>query len=463
MKFVDEATVSVRSGNGGRGCVSFRREKFIPKGGPDGGDGGDGGDVWFEASADLLTLYDFRLKRRYAAEGGMYGMGKQRYGRAGKDLVIKVPVGTLIYEYPMPKKEEPEPEEQDDGPVWDSIPAPPKLNWRMDQPLDIEEMLKLDEAEGRLADEDDDWVEEGDAGAADDELCEDCCEDAEEGEDDADDTLNFDDDLANLEPVLVADLNEPGMRWLAVEGGRGGKGNMHFKSSTMRAPRFAQPGTPGEEKKLRLELKILADVGLVGLPNAGKSTFISAVSQARPKIANYPFTTLTPNLGVVLDGPAAVFGERFVMADIPGLIEGAHQGQGLGVRFLKHVQRTRCLVHLLSVEDIDQEALNTPAHEKSGDPWAGFRLVEEELAAFDPELVTKPMLRVVNKLDLVTTEQLATLQQRAMADGMRVFFMSALEKRGTQTLLGAIWEMLSLENSQESDVDNGHIQTGSGQ
>ncbi|MCA1986558.1 MAG: GTPase Obg [Desulfovibrio sp.] len=444
MKFVDEAVITVRSGNGGRGCVSFRREKFIPRGGPDGGDGGQGGDVWFEASADLLTLYDFRLKRRYGAENGQYGMGQQRYGRAGRDLVIKVPVGTLIYEMPMPKAEAapPEPVAQE------GFLAPPQLNWRANEPRDIEEMLALAGDPGDEPDDDGEDDNEGNIGCdpveMDDEGCFAGCEDACDVADDDDD-----DDAINASPndirgVLVADLDAPGKRWLAAKGGRGGKGNVHFKSSTMRAPRFAQPGEPGQERKLRLELKILADVGLVGLPNAGKSTFIAAVSQARPKIANYPFTTLTPNLGVVMDGPGADLGERFVMADIPGLIEGAHQGQGLGVRFLKHVERTRCLVHLLSVEDVDQRVFALDATDESGtDPWSGFRLVDEEMAAFDPALLEKPQLRVVNKIDLLSAEQLQTLKARAQADGMRVFFISALEKRGVDQLLAAIWDMLA--------------------
>ncbi|GAB7079754.1 Obg family GTPase [Megalodesulfovibrio paquesii] len=456
MKFVDEAVISVRSGNGGRGCVSFRREKFIPRGGPDGGDGGHGGDVWFEASADLLTLYDFRLKRRYGAENGQYGMGQQRYGRAGHDLVIKVPVGTLIYELPQPKAEPDTDDRQVSPKVVDGgFLAPPQLNWRPNEPLDIEEMLKLD---GYADDDDDDAagddIDEGGGDADFDELnefddegciasCEDTCDDANaagEMEDDAEE-----DEVQDARGVLVADLDTPGKRWLAVKGGRGGKGNVHFKSSTMRAPRFAQPGEPGQERKLRLELKILADVGLVGLPNAGKSTFISAVSHARPKIANYPFTTLTPNLGVVMDGPGADLGERFIMADIPGLIEGAHLGQGLGVRFLKHVERTRCLVHLLSVEDIDQRIFSEASAEAEPlDPWAGFRLVDEEMAAFDPALLDKPQLRVVNKIDLITPEQLKILKDRAKADAMRIFFISAKEKHGVEPLLAAIWEMLAL-------------------
>ncbi|AGW12287.1 Obg family GTPase [Megalodesulfovibrio gigas] len=441
MKFVDEAVITVRSGNGGRGSVSFRREKFIPRGGPDGGDGGHGGDIWFEATADLLTLYDFRLKRRYGAENGQYGMGQQRYGRAGRDLIIKVPVGTLIYELPLPKAEV---EDTPKAPSEDGFLAPPQLNWRANEPLDIEEMLALDGYTGDEPDDDDSEDIGSDPVPMDDEGCIASCED------DCDDDAAGEDDAINANPegvrgVLVADLDTPGKRWLAVKGGRGGKGNVHFKSSTMRAPRFAQPGESGQERKLRLELKILADVGLVGLPNAGKSTFIAAVSQARPKIANYPFTTLTPNLGVVMEGPGADLGERFVMADIPGLIEGAHLGQGLGVRFLKHVERTRCLVHILSAEDVDQRVYDPAEDEEQEqiDPWSGFRLVDEEMAAFDPALLEKPQLRVLNKIDLLTPEQIQTLKARAQADGMRVYFISALEKRGVEQLLAAIWDMLA--------------------
>ena len=213
-----------------------------------------------------------------------------------------------------------------------------------------------------------------------------------------------------------------------VEQGRGGKGNEHFKSATMRAPRFAQPGEPGEELNLRLELKILADAGLIGLPNAGKSTFISRVSAARPKIAAYPFTTLTPNLGVMIDEVDP--DKRMVIADIPGLIEGAHAGQGLGHRFLKHVERTRFLVHMLSIEDVDDV-----------DPWAGFELVNEELRRFDPELAERRQIEVVNKIDLVDEERLETLKARAEADGRKIFFISAREEQALEPLVAELWRL----------------------
>ncbi len=327
----------VKAGNGGRGCVSFRREKFVPKGGPDGGDGGKGGDVIFRAEPRLLTLYDFRLKRRYEARNGQHGMGSQRYGRAADDLFVDVPVGTLLFE------------------------------------------LQADGSE-----------------------------------------------------KLIADLSEPGHEQVVAKGGRGGKGNLHFKSSTMRAPRFAQPGEEGEERTLRMELKILADVGLLGLPNAGKSTFIAAVSAARPKIAPYPFTTLVPNLGVIEDEK----GRQLIIADIPGLIEGASQGQGLGHRFLKHVERTRFLVHILSVEEVHLEDEN---------PLVGFDLLDEELAAYDPELGRKPQILVLNKLDLWSEEQVQALKRVVEARGEKVFLVSALRGDGLEELLDEIWRRAHAE------------------
>ncbi|HJA78562.1 MAG TPA: GTPase ObgE [Candidatus Desulfovibrio intestinavium] len=333
MRFVDEARIQVRAGKGGHGCVSFRREKFVPRGGPNGGNGGNGGSVILRAEARLLSLYDFRLKRLYEARNGQPGMGSQCDGKNGEDLILDLPVGTLAY--------------------------------------------ALDEDGGER---------------------------------------------------LLADLSEPGQEVLVARGGRGGKGNEHFKTSTMRAPRFAQPGEPGEALDLRLELKILADAGLLGLPNAGKSTFISRVSAARPKIAAYPFTTLTPNLGVLIDefDPD----RRMVIADIPGLIEGAHEGQGLGHRFLKHVERTRFLVHILSIEDVNDD-----------DPWAGFELINEELRRFSEELGTRRQIEVVNKIDLAAPERLEALRERARADGRNVFFISARENMGIEPLVAELWKL----------------------
>ncbi len=332
MRFIDSATVLVRSGKGGNGCMSFRREKYVPRGGPDGGDGGSGGDVIFLATSRLLTLYDFTHTCVFEAENGFPGQGKQKFGRNGEDLIIEVPLGTEIYEI-------------------------------------------------------------------------------------------FDDD--NCKPKLLADLCKDGERFLVVQGGRGGKGNTHFKSSVMRAPKFSQPGEAGQEKKIHLELKVLADVGLLGLPNAGKSTFTAAVSAARPKIGAYPFTTLQPNLAVLED-----CGERLVMADIPGLIEGAHLGAGLGTQFLKHVERTRFLVHILSMEDIDF----------ADEAWAGFSLVSNELKNYSPELGQVKQILVVNKIDLFSPEEVANLRSRARADGLQVFFISAKNGEGVDELVAEMWK-----------------------
>ncbi len=337
MRFVDEAVITVRAGKGGNGCVSFRREKFIPRGGPDGGNGGGGGSVIFRASRRLLSLYDFRLKRLYEAKNGQPGMGSQCDGRNAEDLVLDLPEGTLIFEV----------------------------------------------------------TEEGSR--------------------------------------FLADLGEAGAEYVAAHGGRGGKGNEHFKSSTMRAPRFAQKGEPGEEKTLRLELKILADVGLIGLPNAGKSTFISAVSAARPKIAAYPFTTLIPNLGVIIDEHDP--DKRLIIADIPGLIEGAHEGAGLGTRFLKHVERTRFLVHLLSAEEV----ADPETHPE--EVFSGFDLVNEELARFDPALSARRQIQVINKIDLLTPEKLDDLKAFAQAQGRELFFISAKDGIGLEAVLEVMWQM----------------------
>ena len=333
MRFVDEAIITVRSGKGGRGCVSFRREKFVPKGGPDGGNGGNGGNVILRAVPRLLSLYDFRLKRLYEAENGQPGRSSQCHGRNGADLLLELPVGTQVY--------------------------------------------ALSE---------------------------------------------------NVRGELLGDLAVDGANLLVARGGRGGKGNEHFKSSTIRAPRFAQPGEPGEEVTLGLELKILADCGLLGLPNAGKSTLISKLSAARPKIADYAFTTLEPNLGVMIDDNS--YDRRMVIADIPGLVEGAHAGCGLGHRFLKHVERARFLVHLLSVLDISPD-----------DPWAGFELINNELALFSPELTTRRQIEVINKIDLASEDMLTNLRQRAGAEGRRIFFISALTGQGLEELVKNLWRL----------------------
>ncbi|GAB4559428.1 MAG: GTPase ObgE [Geothermobacteraceae bacterium] len=330
MNFVDEVRITAKAGDGGRGCVSFRRERFVPKGGPDGGDGGDGGNVVLEVDGGLSTLLDLRYRKVYRAKNGAPGMGKNMRGRNGEDLVIKVPPGTLVF-------------------------------------------------------------------------------DEETGE-------------------QLADLTDKGQRLVLLRGGQGGRGNARFVSSTNQAPRHAQPGTPGEERNLRLELKLLADVGLVGLPNAGKSTLISAVSAAKPKIADYPFTTLVPNLGVVRFG-----GYRsFVMADIPGLIEGASEGQGLGTRFLRHVERTDLFLHLVDLSDLQQ-----------GDPVEHFDMLNRELARHNSELADKPQLVVLTKQDLTevrerTPEVQAVFEQR----GHRVFRISAATGEGLQELVNALGELL---------------------
>jgi GTPase len=293
MKFVDEAVIRVEAGNGGNGCMSFRREKFIPMGGPDGGDGGDGGSIYFEADAGLNTLVDFRYIRLFRAQHGQYGMGSQCSGRSGEDMIIRVPTGTLIH-------------------------------------------------------------------------------DEDTGE-------------------LIGDLITPGLRILVARGGYHGLGNMNFKSSTNRAPRKTTSGKPGEHRNLRLELNLLADVGLAGLPNAGKSTFIRAVSAAQPKVADYPFTTLYPHLGVVRNG----VDQSFVIADVPGLIEGAAEGAGLGIRFLKHLSRTRLI---LQVVDIN------PLHELA-DIIEGIRVVATELQKFSPELYARERWLVLNKIDTLLEDE----------------------------------------------------------
>lgn len=333
MRFVDEAIITVRSGKGGSGCVSFRREKFIPRGGPDGGDGGKGGDVIVRASSRLLSLYDFRLKRLYEAENGRPGQGSQCHGRNGEDLLLELPVGTQLFQLKDGRQER-----------------------------------------------------------------------------------------------LLGDLEREGDEIVLAKGGRGGMGNEHFKSATIRAPRFAQPGEPGEEMSIGLELKILADCGLLGLPNAGKSTFISKVSAARPKIANYAFTTLEPNLGVMIDD--VDYDKRMVIADIPGLVEGAHTGYGLGHRFLKHVERTRFLVHILSTEDMASE-----------DPFAGFGLINNELAEFSPELAGRKQIEVVNKMDLLSPAAAEVVRDEARKQGREIFFISALTGEGLEPLVERMWQL----------------------
>jgi len=343
MKFVDEATIKVEAGNGGNGCLSFRREKYIPKGGPDGGDGGDGGNVYFVADTGLNTLADFRFKRVFRAEHGQKGMGSKCTGKSGEDLYVRVPIGTIAYD------------------------------------ADTEE--------------------------------------------------------------LIGDLVKAGQTLLVAKGGFHGLGNTRFKSSTNRTPRRTTDGTPGEIRNLFLELKVLADVGLLGLPNAGKSTLIRAVSAAHPKVADYPFTTLIPNLGVVrVDDD-----KSFVIADIPGLIEGAAEGAGLGVQFLKHLARTRLLLHLIDVLP-DGGA---------GDPVTDAQTVVNELKKYNDELYAKDRWLVLNKIDLLPAEsRQQTCDQ--IVQGLHwqgpVYFISAVAKQGTQALMYDIMDhMQSLDGLNESD------------
>ncbi|MCW5665871.1 MAG: GTPase ObgE [Piscinibacter sp.] len=331
MKFVDEATIDVVAGNGGSGCASFRREKFIPFGGPDGGDGGRGGSVYAVGDRNLNTLIDFRYARRHEARNGEAGRGSDQFGAAGADVVLRMPVGTII-------------------------------------------------------------------------------SDAETG-------------------AVLTELLVPGEPVLLAKGGDGGFGNLHYKSSTNRAPRQKTPGWPGEQKKLRLELRVLADVGLLGMPNAGKSTLIAAISNARPKIADYPFTTLHPNLGVVRVGPE----QSFVVADIPGLIEGASEGAGLGHQFLRHLQRTQLLWHVVDLAPFDDAV----------DPVAQARAIVAELKKYDPALHAKPRWLVLNKLDMLDPAE----REKRVKDFVRrlrwkgpVFAISALTREGCEGLVRAAFQ-----------------------
>jgi GTP-binding protein len=343
--FVDEVDIHVTAGHGGRGCLAFRREKYIPRGGPSGGDGGRGGSILVVASPHINTLINFRFHPEFEAPRGGNGEGSNRHGKNGGDLVLDVPVGTLIYDR---------------------------------------------------------------TGAPD-----------------------------GTEPTLVADLARVGDRVLVAKGGRGGLGNAHFATSTNRAPRKTQPGEDGEEKFLRLELKLLADVGLVGFPNAGKSTLIARISAARPKIADYPFTTLTPNLGVV-----GMSDDRsFVVADVPGLIEGAHRGLGLGHQFLRHLERTKVLIHLVDVSSVSGR-----------DPVSDMDIIRRELELFAPTLASKPHIIAANKIDALDDEQRAvSVEQHARALGLPFFRVSGVTGAGVPDLLEAAWRELA--HAREADAD----------
>jgi len=338
MKFLDQAKIYIRSGNGGAGAVSFRREKFIPFGGPDGGDGGKGGDVWIESADGINTLIDYRYQQHHKAATGGHGMGKSRHGADGADVVLRVPTGTQVLD-----------------------------------------------------------------------------EDKE---------------------TLIADLSEPGMRVLLARGGNGGFGNEHFKSSVNQAPRHANPGQEGEERTLWLRLKLIADAGLVGLPNAGKSTFLRAVSAATPKVADYPFTTLHPHLGVVSLGEGA----RFVMADLPGLIEGAAEGAGLGTRFLGHAERCVALVHLV---DITQD-----------DPVGAYRTVRRELESYGEDLGEKPEIVALNKIDAIPAEDAEFIRDEfAKEIGKETRLVSGVSGAGVRELVHEIAAMLRERSAEATQAE----------
>ena len=348
MKFVDEANIKVQAGDGGNGCISFRREKFIPFGGPDGGDGGSGGSVWLVADEGLNTLVDFRHQRSFKAQRGQNGMGSQMYGKGGDDHTIRVPVGTMI--------------------------------------------------------------------------------------------TNVDTD------EVIGDLTAHGQRMLVAQGGKGGLGNIHFKTSVNRAPRKATPGTPGDVRELKLELRLLADVGLLGFPNAGKSTFIRAVSAATPRVADYPFTTLHPNLGVVSLGTDS----SFVIADIPGLIEGASDGAGLGIQFLRHVARTSLLLHIVDIAPID------------GSDVAGqVRAIEQELEKFNPELLERPRWLVLNKADMLVEDERQAVAERIVAElgwTQPWFLVSAIARENTMAVCQQVQRFF--ESQREADAGRTDLQHG---
>lgn len=337
MGFVDEAKFFVKAGDGGNGCLSFRREKFVPKGGPNGGDGGRGGDVWLKADRNLRSLIDFRFQSHFKAGSGAGGQGSDKHGRGGKDCVVRVPVGSVL-------------------------------------------------------------------------------KDAETG-------------------MVLADLTEDGQVFLAAEGGRGGLGNARFATSTNRAPRKATPGQPGEERWLVIELKLLADVGLIGLPNAGKSTLLSKLSAANPKIAPYPFTTLEPQLGVLQFAEI----DPCIIADIPGLIEGAHQGVGLGHQFLRHIERTSILLHL-----IDASGEGDQPHEE-------YLVLARELAAYKRELLDRTHVIVLNKIDLIEAERLAEVREQFAGLNIEVVAISALENEGLDALRALIGELMERHRSEVAD------------
>ena len=353
--FVDEVDIRVTSGHGGAGSLSFRREKFVPRGGPDGGDGGHGGSIYIVATPSKNTLVDFRFHPEFEAKRGSHGQGNNKTGQTSEDLEITVPIGTLVFEKPLA-------DDDDAGPVPRGGPA----------------------------------------------------------------------------GTLLADLTEPGQRVLVAKGGRGGRGNARFVSSTNRAPRRVEPGLPGEERFLRLQLKLLADVGLIGFPNAGKSTLIARISAARPKIADYPFTTLTPNLGVV-----TLSGDRsFVVADVPGLIAGAHTGHGLGHQFLRHIERTKVIIHLVDVSGASGR-----------DPIEDFDTIMEELRHFDAQVAAKPQIVAANKIDsLDDPSRAARLEQHVKKLGLPFHRISGATGEGIDRILEASWRQIAAVRSADDEA-----------
>ena len=344
MRFIDEARIKVTGGAGGRGCISFRREKFVPRGGPNGGDGGRGGDIILIADEGLASLLDFRYVRSYRAQSGTHGKGKNQHGKAGNDLIIPVPVGTLV---------------------------------------------------------------------KDDESSE-----------------------------LLKDLNSPGERLVVAQGGLGGKGNSHFTSSTRQAPHFAQDGQEGFEQWITLELKLLADVGVIGFPNSGKSTLVSRVSAAKPKIADYPFTTLVPSLGVVSYADY----KTFIIADIPGLVEGAHEGIGLGTTFLRHIERTRVLIHLLDGSKVVPQ-----------NPLRDFDIVNDELKSHNPALAERPQVVAINKMDLPESEEnYSYLKEQFEELDIEVFPLSAATGKGLKSLIAHVAQLLSEVKQRNSTSAMNH-------
>jgi GTP-binding protein len=339
MIFIDEARIHVKAGDGGNGCVSFRREKYVPKGGPDGGDGGDGGNVIIVTSKQMKTLLDFQYRKHYKAENGSHGKGANKHGKRGKDIVLRVPCGTTVRD------------------------------------TSVGEFLQ---------------------------------------------------DLVRANDQIVV-----------ARGGKGGKGNAAFATSTNQAPRTAQPGKPGEERDLELELKLIADVGLVGLPNAGKSTLISKISAAHPKIADYPFTTLSPILGIVRPH-GGESGESFVVADLPGLIEGAHTGKGLGIQFLRHIERTKVLAFLIECTNENLKQV--------------YRVLTSELRRYNPALLKKPSLVVITKLDLADGQLRRRIRALRFQDGVPMYLISAVSGEGIRELVEAFWKLLESERSAEKRI-----------